>query len=46
MDSQDDGEPGAGRALLELLESNSLNNICVFVTRKCGVKMGSERFDY
>ena len=44
-DYQDDGEPGAGRILLDFLNSNSLENRVIFVTRKYGgVKMGADRF--
>ena len=44
-DFHDDGEPGSGRVVLDILESSSLENIAVFVVRKYGgVKLGMERF--
>ena len=45
MDYQDDGEPGAGRAILELLSTNKISNRVVFIARKYGgIKMGAMRF--
>ena len=42
----DDGEPGAGRILLEFLQQNKISSKAVFVTRKFGgIKMGQDRFD-
>ena len=44
-DFHDDGEPGAGRVLLDLLERNNIQNKVVFIAQKYGgVKMGSDRF--
>ena len=44
-DYHDDGEPGAGRTLLNILVQNNLQNCVVFVARKYGgVRMGPERF--
>ena len=44
-DYQDDGEPGAGRIMSELLVNNNIQNVAVFVVRKYGgVRMGSDRF--
>ena len=44
-DFHDDGEPGSGRVLLDLLEKNDLINTAVFVIRRYGgVKLGAERF--
>ena len=44
-DCHDDGEHGAGRILLELLESNGLTDVMIFVARRYGgVKMSGERF--
>ena len=44
-DYHDDGEPGAGRALLQLLKENMNKNTVIFVARKYGgIKMGSIRF--
>ena len=46
QDYQDDGEPGAGRALLDFLRVNDLKNRVIFVARKYGgVKMGVDRFE-
>ena len=45
MDYQDDGEPGAGRAIMELFNMNNIQGKAVFVARKYGgIKMGSSRF--
>ena len=45
MDFQDDGEPGAGRVLLDILTSNNLKGKVIFVARKFGgIKMGADRF--
>ena len=42
----DDGEPGAGKNLLELLVRNEIKNKVLFVARHFGgVKMGADRFD-
>ena len=44
-DFQDDGEPGAGRVLLDILEDRNLNETAIFVARKYGgTKMGADRF--
>ena len=44
-DYQDDGEPSAGRSILNFLQVNEIKDIVVFVARKYGgVKIGSERF--
>ena len=44
-DFQDDGEPGAGRVLLDILEAKGLRGTAIFVTRKYGgVRMGADRF--
>ena len=41
-----DGEPGAGRVLLDFLLENELKSRVVFVARRYGgLKMGSDRFD-
>ena len=41
----DDGEPGAGRYILRILQQNSLQGRVVFVNRYYGgVKMGTDRF--
>ena len=47
-DYHDDGEPGAGRKLAEILEGNSLTDgYAVFVVRKYGgIRLGADRFDY
>ena len=43
-DFQDDGEPGAGRVLLDLLEYKQCKDVAVFVARKYGgVRMGVDR---
>ena len=42
----DDGEPGAGKKILDLLVQSEIENRVIFVTRKYGgVKMGSDRFE-
>ena len=42
----DDGEPGAGRRLMELLTLNNIKDKVVFVTRKYGgIRMGADRFE-
>ena len=42
----DDGEPGAGRALLNMLVKHGFKSRVIFVTRVFGgIKMGSNRFD-
>ena len=44
-DYQDDGEPGAGRALLQILKDNKLENQVVFVIRRYGgTRLGATRF--
>ena len=44
-DFHDDGEPGAGRVLLEILEDRNLEGTAIFVARKYGgIKMGADRF--
>ena len=44
-DFHNDGEPGSGRILLELLEKNNKENTVVFVVRTYGgVKLGAARF--
>ena len=44
-DFHDDGEPGAGRVVLDLLERNQIANKVVFIARKYGgIRMGSDRF--
>ena len=40
----DDGEIGAGRHLLKILHECDLTNRAVFVVRKCGEKLGPNRF--
>ena len=41
----DDGEPGAGRHLLDYLEKNDLKARVIFVARKYGgIRMGPDRF--
>ena len=41
----DDGEAGAGKAILDFMISNKLENRVFFITRKYGgIKMGAERF--
>ena len=45
-DYQDDGEPGAGRILLGILQAKNMSNTAIFVARKFGgIRMGAERFD-
>ena len=42
----DDGEPGSGCALLDLMEKNGIENKVIFVVRKYGgIKLGAERFN-
>ena len=42
----DDGEPSAGRILLDFLVTNNMKNRVVFVSRKYGgIRMGRDRFD-
>ena len=44
-DFQDDGEPGSGRVLLQLMEQLDLKNKVIFVVRKYGgIKIGAARF--
>ena len=44
-DYHDDGEAGAGRILLELLEAKDFQDTAIFVMRKYGgVRMGADRF--
>ena len=44
-DFHDDGEPGAGRILLDLLERHNIRQKVIFIARKYGgVKMGTDRF--
>ena len=45
-DYQDDQEPGAGRAILQFMENNTISNRVILVARKYGgIKMGPERFE-
>ena len=45
QDYHDDGEPGAGRVVLDLLQQKGITNKAVFIARKFGgVKMGLDRF--
>ena len=45
MDYQDDGEPGAGRAILNILETKQCAGTAVFVARNYGgIRMGADRF--
>ena len=44
-DFHDDGEPGSGRILLDLLTRNNLEGWVIFVARKYGgIKLGADRF--
>ena len=44
-DYHDDGEPGAGRLILELMEQNGIQQKAVFVARRYGgIRMGTKRF--
>ena len=44
-DFHDDGEPGAGRAVLDMMERKQMTGKVVFIARKYGgIKMGSDRF--
>ena len=44
-DYQDDGEYGAGRILLDVLEAKNMDKTVIFVARKYGgIKMGADRF--
>ena len=46
-DFHDDGEPGSGRVILQMMEEMGLTNRVVFVIRKYGgTKMGAVRFAY
>ena len=46
QDYHDDGEPMAGRQLLDILIKDNLKNRVIFVARRYGgIKMGPERFD-
>ena len=46
QDYHDDGEPGAGRILLNILKHYDIKNKVVLVARKYGgIRMGTERFD-
>ena len=45
QDYQDDQEPGAGRAILQFMDMNNIQNRVVIVARKYGgIRMGNERF--
>ena len=45
LDYHDDGEPTAGRILMDLLQANNVKNRVVFVARRYGgIKMGADRF--
>ena len=45
LDYHDDGEPTAGRILMDFLKVNNLQNRCIFVARRYGgSKIGTERF--
>ena len=45
-DFNDDGEPGSGRCLLELLEKNNIENVAIFAVRFYGgIKLGGDRFN-
>ena len=45
-DFHDDGEPGSGRILLELMERNGFENCALFIVRKYGgFKLGAERYN-
>ena len=45
-DYQDDGEPGAGRRILQMMMANNLKSRVIFVARKYGgIRMGAERFE-
>ena len=45
-DFHDDGEPGSGRVLLQLMQERQLENRVIFVVRRYGgVKLGSTRFE-
>ena len=42
----DDGEPGAGRTLLSMMQRSNLMNRVIFVARKYGgIRMGTDRFE-
>ena len=42
----DDGEPGAGKTVLDFLKRNDLEKRVIFVARKYGgIKMGADRFE-
>ena len=44
-DYHDDGEPGAGKQVLQILKENMLEDTVLFVARKYGgIKMGANRF--
>ena len=45
QDYHDDGEPGAGRAVLNILTQNKITDRVIFVCRKYGgIRMGADRF--
>ena len=44
QDFCDDGEIGAGRQLLKLLQESDLQNRAIFVVRYCGEKLGPNRY--
>ena len=45
-DYADDGETGAGRALLAVMQNNSITHKAIYVARFCGpTKLGGKRFD-
>ena len=42
----DDGEPGAGRIILQTMQQNKLENRVFFISRQYGgIRMGAERFE-
>ena len=46
QDFHDDGEPGAGRNILDMMKRNQLENRVIFVARRYGgVRMGPTRFE-
>ena len=46
QDFHDDGEHGAGRVLLDMMQRNTLQNRVIFVARRYGgVRMGASRFE-
>ena len=46
QDGLDDGEFGAGRAILSVMKQRGVSNLCIFVVRWCGEqKLGNRRFE-